>query len=76
MKKKLTITVDQDVYSGLYSTIGKRNISSFIETLLRPYVIRKDLDAEYAEMAKDEAAQAEAREWCEGLINDVSDEPR
>lgn len=76
MKKKLTITVDQDVYSGLYSLIGKRNINGFIESLLRPHVIRKDLDTEYAEMAKDEAAQAEAREWCEGLINDVSDEPR
>lgn len=71
MQKKLTITVDEQVYEGLYSVVGKRNISQFINSLVRPHVLKSDLDAAYAEMAADEAREAEAQEWCEGLIGDV-----
>jgi len=74
--KKLTITVDEQVYEGLHSVIGRRNISQFINRLARPHVVRQDLDAAYAEMARDEEREAEATEWCEGLIGDVSDETR
>lgn len=76
MSKKLTITLDEAVYNGLYRVVGPRRISRFIEQLVRPHVIDEDLEAAYAEMAQDEEREAEALEWSEALISDVSDEAR
>ncbi len=76
MHKKLTITVDEAVYEGLYRQIGRRKISQFIEELVKPYVSEQSLEAAYREMAQDEDAEAEALEWSEALIGDVVDEPR
>ena len=76
MQKKLTITVDADVYNGLHTVIGPRRISRFINDLARPHVTSRGLDSAYAAMATDEAREAEAFEWSEGLIGDVADEPR
>ena len=76
MQKKLTITVDERVYNGLRRVIGKRRISQFIERLVRPHVIGKDLEEGYRQMAKDEAREAEALRWAEGTVGDVADETR
>ncbi|HET7230064.1 MAG TPA: hypothetical protein VFJ16_08690 [Longimicrobium sp.] len=76
MQKKLTISVDEEVYDGLYRVVGPRRISQFIEDLVRPHVVPADLSAGYAEMAADETAEAEALEWIEALVGDVADEPR
>jgi hypothetical protein len=73
--KKLTITVDADVYDGLHSVIGPRRISRFLNDLARPDVVDAGLAAGYAAMAADEAREAEAKAWSEGLIGDVADEP-
>lgn len=70
MQKKLTITIDEEVYDGLYTTIGPRRISHFIETLVRPYVTQPDLDVAYAQMAQDEAREAEALAWAEATFTD------
>ena len=43
MSKKLTITVDDEVYSGLHSIIGRRRISRFLNDLARPHVLRREL---------------------------------
>ena len=71
MHKKLTVTVDEEVYEGLYKTIGRRKISKFIEELVRPYVIRPDLESAYAEMARDRRREKEALEWAEVTFKDV-----
>jgi predicted CopG family antitoxin len=76
MRKKLTITVDEQVYEGLHEVIGNRRISRFIEDLVRPHVLSPDLEAAYAEMAQDEAREADALKWAEATIGDVSDEAR
>jgi len=76
MQRKLTITVDEHVYTGLHRVIGRRRISSFIESLVRSHVVREDLASAYQEMAQDEAREAEARDWAEGTVLDVADEPR
>jgi predicted CopG family antitoxin len=76
MQKKLTITIDEQVYEGLHTLIGRRRISRFIEDLVRPYVIDQDLEAAYQEMARDAEREAEALEWAEATIGDVSDETR
>jgi hypothetical protein len=75
MLKKLTITVDADVYDGLHSVIGRRRISRFLNDLARPHVIGQDLSAGYAAMASDEARETAAEAWTEGLMTDVADEP-
>jgi predicted CopG family antitoxin len=76
MQKKLTITLDEQVYEGLHRVIGRRNISQFIESLVRPHVVGIDLEAAYRQMAQDEAREAEALEWAEAIIGDVRDEAR
>lgn len=76
MSKKLTITIDDEVYEGLYKRVGRRKISRFLESLARPHVVDADLEAAYRDMASDEAREADAEEWAEGLIGDVADEPR
>jgi predicted CopG family antitoxin len=76
MTKKLTITVEDEVYAGLHQVIGRRRISRFLNDLARPHVTRRDLDEGYRAMAADEEREQEAQEWAEGLIGDVADEPR
>ena len=73
MQRKLTITVDEDVYLGLRQHIGRRRISHFLSDLARPHVVGEDLEAGYRAMADDEAHEAEALEWADGLIGDVAD---
>lgn len=68
MQKKLTITIDEVVYYRLYSVIGERKISKFIEQLVKPYVINEELGAAYKAMAQDTKAEEKANEWVEGLI--------
>ena len=73
--KKLTITVDDEVYAGLHNVVGRRRISRFLNNLARPHVVTHDLDEAYREMAADEEREREALEWSDGLIADVADEP-
>ncbi len=70
--KKLTLTVDDDVYEGLHSRVGAGRISRFVNDLVRPLVSEEALLQGYREMAVDEAREQEADEWCEGLIADVA----
>jgi len=72
MRRRLTITLDAEVYEGLHARIGRRQISRFIEELVRPYVIHQDLEAAYREMAADEAREAEALDWAEANLEAVA----
>jgi hypothetical protein len=74
MARKLTITVDEDVYDGLQNRIGRRKISRFLNDLARPLVSQSYLDEGYAAKARDELGEREAEEWVEGLIGDVRDD--
>ena len=76
MAKKLTITVDDEVYAGLHSVIGRRRISRFINNLARPHVLARDLADGYRAMAADEEREREAAEWVEGVSGDIADDPR
>ena len=76
MHKKMTISLDEAVYDGLYRTIGKRQISQFIEDLLRPHVMDSALDENYRAMAADKEREAEAVEWCNALAGDMAKETR
>ena len=61
--KKLTITVDDDVYDGLHTRIGRGNISRFLNNMARPHVIVEDIEAGYRAMAADEQREQEALIW-------------
>lgn len=76
MHKRMTITLDEAVYEGLYRTVGKRRMSQFIEDLLRPHVADTALDAGYRAMAADQAREAEAQAWCNALAGDLADAAR
>ena len=76
MSKKLTITVDDDVYEGLRTVIGQRRISRFLNDLARPHVMSLDVVEGYRAMAADEAREREAAEWIDGLAGDIADEHR
>lgn len=76
MQKKLTITVHEDVYRGLHAVVGRRRISRFVESLVRPYVLGRHLEAAYRQMASEEEREAEALEWAEATVADVADEAR
>ena len=75
MAKKLTITVEDEVYAGLHRVIGARRISRFLNDLARPHVTGGDLLEGYRAMAADEDYEREAQEWVEGLAGDIADEP-
>ena len=74
MQKKLTVTIDEEVYEGLHRVIGPRKISRFIEDLVRPHVTKKDIYAAYKEMAADEVRESEALEWAEATFGDIHNE--
>ncbi|GAB1719980.1 MAG: hypothetical protein NTAFB09_17110 [Nitrosospira sp.] len=76
MHKRMTITLDEAVYEGLYRTVGKRRMSQFIEDLVRPHVMNNSLDEEYRAMAADKEREAGAKEWIDALAADMSDETR
>lgn len=73
MHKRMTITLDETVYEGLYRMVGKRRISQFIEDLVKPYVVDKSLDDGYRAMAADKIREDEAMEWCNALAGDIAD---
>ena len=66
MRRKLTITIDEEVYEGLHRTIGRR----FVETLVRPHVLQPDLEQAYVDMARDERRETGAIEWAEDTLGD------
>ena len=76
MQKKLTITIDEEVYAGLYQVVGRGKISHFIESVVRPYVIYDDIERGYRAMADDSEREAEAVEWIEGTAEEVVDAER
>jgi predicted CopG family antitoxin len=72
MVRKLTITVDDDVYLGLKAKVGERRISRFLNDLAKPLVSEAALLEGYRQMAADAEGEAEASEWVEALIGDAA----
>ncbi len=74
MHRKMTISLDETVYDGLYRTVGRRHMSQYIEDLLRPHVLDTALDEGYKAMAADQERETEAQAWCNALVADMADE--
>ena len=73
MHKKMTITLDREVYDALYRVVGKGNISKFLENLARAHVLKEDLTSAYQAMAADTERENEALAWSNGLIGSIHD---
>ncbi len=72
MHRKLTITLSDEVYTGLQRTVSRGRISSFIEDLLRPHVTpTTTLEEEYRAMAADREREREATEWVDSLSGET-----
>ena len=75
MQRKLTITIDEEIYAALHTQVGQDHISSFIEALVRPHVdTEADLEAGYLAAAADEEQEREAAEWTEAIMSDIGDD--
>ena len=71
MVRKLTITVDEEVYVGLKAKVGARRISRFLNDLAKPLVSEAALLEGYLAMAADTREEAEAAEWIDDLLADA-----
>ena len=74
MQKKMTISIDEQIYYGLCRAIGEKKINRFIEDLVRPYAGNLALHEGYKQMAADKERETEAREWTEATFKDSCDE--
>jgi|TARA_B100000315_G_C14595953_1_gene599323 predicted CopG family antitoxin len=74
MQKKLTISIDEQIYNALYHIVGKRKISRFIENLVKPEVINEALELAYKQMSEDSSREEEALQWTEGTFEEFHDE--
>ncbi|HTX48773.1 MAG TPA: hypothetical protein VME40_05215 [Caulobacteraceae bacterium] len=72
MVRKLTITVDEEVYVGLKAKVGARRISRFLNDLAKPLVSEAALLQGYRDMAADERDEADAAEWIDNLLADAA----
>ncbi len=73
MQKRLTITIDEKVYEGLKVNIKRGKISQFIEDLVRPHVMKNDMDSAYLQMSNDSQREKEALQWSEISVQDLSE---
>ena len=77
MQKRMTITMDEDVYEGLFRVVGRGKVSYFLQELARPHVLQNAaLEDGYRAMAADAEYEAAAGEWVKGLIGGMADEAR
>ena len=65
MMKKLTISINEQVYMALYRVIGEGKISQFIENSIKPKLIHEGLESAYQEMALDIKREKEAFDWAD-----------
>jgi hypothetical protein len=61
MTKKLTITVEDDVYDGLHAVIGRRRMSRFLNDLACPHVTQGELGGHIAPWRPTRNASARRR---------------
>ena len=71
MMKKLTISISEEVYEGLYAKIGSGKISRFLDSLARPHVVEQDVEDGYRAMSCDTDREERADEWTSGLANET-----
>lgn len=71
-QRQLTIMIDEETYRDLHNRVGRDEISSFTEEMLRSRLLASDdVEAGYRAMAADANREREAEEWSEALLSDT-----
>ena len=74
MRRELTIMVAEEVRGPPSGLSVPARIGRFIEDLVKPHVVKRNLESGYRAMGRDEEGEGEAVEWAEAVIGDVADE--
>ena len=61
MQKKLTLSINAEIYEALHKMAGKRKIGRFIESLVRPYI--ESFDSAKERTAQDEEQESAVLPW-------------
>jgi hypothetical protein len=69
------MTLEKEVYDGLYRVVSRRKISRFLNELAKPHVVDEALEEGYRAMAADGEHERGAMEWIAGVVADVANEP-
>ena len=69
MRKKLTLSIDEQMYKDLHLLLPNRRISAFIEETIRERIreMKKEdpIEEGFKLMGQDKEREKEALEWCE-----------
>jgi hypothetical protein len=74
MQKKLTLSIDAEIYEALHKVAGKRKIGRFIEKIVRPYITLQELAQAGNRLIQDEKLESEALLWAGTTVGDSGDE--
>lgn len=73
----MTIALADDVYDELRRRAGQDNVGTYIEQLVRPYLLsERELEEGYRAMAADEERECEALEWIGARDDSLRVSPR
>lgn len=61
MQKKLTLSINAEIYEALHKMAGKRKIGRFIESLVRPYI--ESFDTAKERSPQDEEQESAVLPW-------------
>lgn len=71
MQKKLTISIDDEIYAALYRNVGPGKISRFIADAIRPRLkLANSVREGYRRMGKDAGWMKDAGEWVDSFVDD------
>ncbi len=76
MQKKLTLSIDAEIYEALHKMAGQRKIGRFIENLVRPHITSLELPEAGTRLAQDGHRESEALPWVRTNGTDAGDEAR
>jgi hypothetical protein len=74
MQKKLTLSIDAELYEALHKVAGKRKIGRFIEKIVRPHITLQELAQAGNQLIQDEKLESEALLWAGTTVGDSGDE--
>lgn len=71
MQKKLTLSIDAEIYEALHKVAGKRKIGRFIEKIVRPHITSLELAQAGKQLTQDGKQEFEALLWAETNVGDT-----
>jgi hypothetical protein len=74
MQKKLTLSIDAEIYEALHKVAGKRKIGRFIEKIVRPHITLQGLAQAGNQLIQYEKLESEALLWAGTTVGDSGDE--